>query len=88
MDHGDNHPQQKSGEFIGEDSGCCFDGRMIARARAFADCGSDSVGRSGVWFERFADALHDFQIIGEIVDRVERGGERFVGLHEMAQVGA
>jgi hypothetical protein len=35
-----------------------------------------------------AHALHDAEIVGEIVDGVQRGGERFAGLHQVAQVGA
>ena len=35
-------------------------------------------GRFGV--EGFADALHDAEVIGEIVDGVESGGERFARL--------
>jgi hypothetical protein len=38
--------------------------------------------------ERCADALHDAEIEREIVDGIERGGERLAGLHEVAQVGA
>ena len=42
----------------------------------------------GSGFERRANALHDAEVVGEIVDGVERGGERLAGLNEMAQIGA
>ena len=33
-------------------------------------------------------ALHDAEVIGEVVDGVEGGGEGFAGLHEVAEVGS
>ena len=41
-----------------------------------------------VRIERSTDTLHDAEVVGEIVDGVERGGERLAGLHQMAQIGA
>ena len=38
--------------------------------------------------ERGADALHDAEVIGEIVDGVQRAGERFACVHQMAEIGA
>jgi hypothetical protein len=38
--------------------------------------------------KRVADTLHDAQIEREIVDGVERRGERLSGLHEMTQISA
>src|SRR3954453_5128575 len=35
-----------------------------------------------------SDALHDAEIVGEVVDGIEGGGEGFAGVHEVAQIGA
>jgi len=43
---------------------------------------------SSLGMEAFADALHDAEVIRQVVDGVERAGKRFAGLHQVAQISA
>ncbi len=45
-------------------------------------------GWSGLRSQLPSHSLHDGEVVGEVVDGVEGGGEGFAGLHEVAQVGA
>ena len=71
-------------------------GRICAGAEAVAGRSDHDRSVIGVgsprhlrfFVERCAHALHDAEVVGEIVDGVEGCGERFAGLHEMAQIGA
>jgi hypothetical protein len=38
--------------------------------------------------EALPHALHDAQVVSQIVDRVQRARERLAGLHQVAQIGA